>query len=284
MHIHMVLGACPEQNLQDMHKSRTMACPEQRPKSGWNPTQARFKVGQRHTTHPPPCICSDINLPTKKTYWSKMATFEPRQGHSSLSKTQPTGPATMLCSEFKTQFLGWHWTNPWQWYFAKRRLHIPYVNSPKRVCQKDALSVTRNKKVIQDLRQPKTSPKLLDSWYFPSYSRKGNLFGLVVSDLREAWQSVSTISRTKLRPHRPCLVTLIPIWVCRRTSVPSLHTLFQGKRPGFDRVIHHLLICLLLLTCLCYWLIQSLRVQPTFIAQPGPEKSGKTITNVGKIG
>ena len=38
----------------------------------------------------------------------------------------------------------------------------------------------------------------LTLWTLPSYSRKPGLFGLVVSDPREAWQSVSTISRSKL--------------------------------------------------------------------------------------
>jgi hypothetical protein len=39
-------------------------------------------------------------------------------------------------------------------------------------------------------------------WTLPSCSRKTGLFGLVVSDLREAWQSVSTISRLKLEWHK----------------------------------------------------------------------------------
>ena len=38
-------------------------------------------------------------------------------------------------------------------------------------------------------------------WTLPSCSRKCGLFGLIVSDLREAWQSVSTISRLKLEWH-----------------------------------------------------------------------------------
>jgi hypothetical protein len=36
----------------------------------------------------------------------------------------------------------------------------------------------------------------------PSCSRKPALFGLVVSDLREAWQSVSTISHLRLELHK----------------------------------------------------------------------------------
>jgi hypothetical protein len=73
-------------------------------------------------------------------------------------------------------------------------------------------STTQCKKVFQ------STTKAQSNWAFhafPSYSRKSGLFGLVVSDLHEAWQSVSTISRTKLRQHKPFWITAKPIWTCR---------------------------------------------------------------------
>jgi hypothetical protein len=70
----------------------------------------------------------------------------------------------------------------------------------------------------------------------------------------------------------------------QRTSVPPLHTLFQGKRPGFDRVIQHLLICLLLLTTDLMPFAYAYDMPPTFLLQTGPKKCGKIITNVEKIG
>jgi hypothetical protein len=50
---------------------------------------------------------------------------------------------------------------------------------------------------------------------FPSYSRKPTLFGHVVSDLREAWQSVSTISRSKLTKHKTSPITTKMKWTSR---------------------------------------------------------------------
>ena len=49
----------------------------------------------------------------------------------------------------------------------------------------------------------------------PSCVRKPALFGLVVSDLREAWQSVSTISRLKLELHKHSPNTTKTIWVLK---------------------------------------------------------------------
>ena len=49
----------------------------------------------------------------------------------------------------------------------------------------------------------------------PSYSRKPGLFGHIVSDLREAWQSVSTISRSKLAQHKHSPGNSKTIWPSR---------------------------------------------------------------------
>jgi hypothetical protein len=52
-------------------------------------------------------------------------------------------------------------------------------------------------------------------WPFPSYSRKATLFGHIVSKIPEAWQSVSTISRSKLRLHKHSPNPTKTIWACR---------------------------------------------------------------------
>ena len=57
--------------------------------------------------------------------------------------------------------------------------------------------------------------------FFPSCSRKPALFGPIVSDFREAWQSVSTISRAKLRQHKPSPIHTKNYMDLKRIVVPS---------------------------------------------------------------
>jgi hypothetical protein len=52
-------------------------------------------------------------------------------------------------------------------------------------------------------------------WTLPSCSRKPALFGLIVADFREAWQSVSTISRSKLRLHKHPPACPKTVWTFR---------------------------------------------------------------------
>jgi len=162
-----------------------MACPEQRAKSK-------------------PVLVKDTL--TKKSYWSP-STFRTGQDTlywwsplSSLSKTQ-AHPSRHACSDFKTQILD-----------CIEPIHNSNIILPKMLAHPPSLE-TRS---ITRLKRLETSSRSLYSQCFPSYSRKTGLFGHVVSDLPEAWQSVSTISRTKLRQHRPFQVTGKPIWACRR--------------------------------------------------------------------
>jgi hypothetical protein len=64
---------------------------------------------------------------------------------------------------------------------------------------------------------------------FPSYSRKPTLFGLVVPDLHEAWQSVSTILRLKLRLHQPQPTITKTIWAFRESLCDVSHIFFVPK-------------------------------------------------------
>jgi len=69
----------------------------------------------------------------------------------------------------------------------------------------------------------------------PSYGRKPTLFGLVVSDFPEAWQSVSTISRSKLTCHklsptRPKTTQTCRVYLCHLQTI-----LFEQKWWGFGR-------------------------------------------------
>jgi hypothetical protein len=52
-------------------------------------------------------------------------------------------------------------------------------------------------------------------WPSPSYGWKATLFGHVVSKIPEAWQSVSTISRSKLRLHKHSPNSTKTIWARR---------------------------------------------------------------------
>ncbi len=64
---------------------------------------------------------------------------------------------------------------------------------------------------------------------FPSYSRKPALFGLIVPDLHEVWQSVSTILRLKLRLHQPQPPTTKIIWAVRESLCDVSHIFFEPK-------------------------------------------------------
>jgi hypothetical protein len=70
-------------------------------------------------------------------------------------------------------------------------------------------------------------------WPSPSYGWKATLFGHVVSKIPEAWQSVSTISRSKLRLHKHFPNPTKTIWACRE-HLP--HLLIQKWRD-LDRWI-----------------------------------------------
>ena len=72
------------------------------------------------------------------------------------------------------------------------------------------------------------SPSIPGLWVFPSCSRKSDLFGLVVADFLEAWQSVSTISRSKLRQHKHHPNTTKTIWT-RREWFWDLPIFFLSK-------------------------------------------------------
>jgi hypothetical protein len=50
---------------------------------------------------------------------------------------------------------------------------------------------------------------------FPSCSRNPGLFGCVEAVFREAWQRVSTISRSKFQKHRPSPILSKTIWLDR---------------------------------------------------------------------
>jgi len=56
-----------------------------------------------------------------------------------------------------------------------------------------------------------TQPLMKDVW--PSYSRQPALFGHIVAKIHEAWQSVSTILRSKLKLHKSFPNTTKTIWV-----------------------------------------------------------------------
>jgi hypothetical protein len=65
--------------------------------------------------------------------------------------------------------------------------------------------------------------------FFPSYSRKPMLFGPVVAKFREAWQSVSTISRSKLPRHKPSPIATKTIQT-RKEWLYHLPISFLGKK------------------------------------------------------
>ena len=86
-----------------------------------------------------------------------------------------------------------------------------------------------SKKFLKSLLGPEQFQLFRGS--FPSYSRKSYLFGPVVSDLHEAWQSVSTISRSKLAQHKPSPTTAKTIWMCRELVDKVLFDQVVKKAP-----------------------------------------------------
>ena len=67
---------------------------------------------------------------------------------------------------------------------------------------------------------------------FPSCSRNPALFGCVESKFREAWQRVSTISRSKFRKHKPSPILSQTIWLDRG----DLGDLKSEKNKWIDKV------------------------------------------------
>jgi hypothetical protein len=63
----------------------------------------------------------------------------------------------------------------------------------------------------------------------PSYGRKPALFGHIVSDFREAWQRVSTISRSKLTQHKHSPITTKTIQTCKE-QIHHLPITFLSKK------------------------------------------------------
>jgi hypothetical protein len=58
-----------------------------------------------------------------------------------------------------------------------------------------------------------------------------------VSDLHEAWQSVSTISRSKLTQHKSSPTSIKIIWTCREQLYLLPSHLSEGKWHGFQQDI-----------------------------------------------
>jgi len=114
--------------------------------------------------------------------------------HLLLSKWENSGVTkTMVCSDFQLFICNamQHVALPTNAFF---RSHLQKVLSPTK---QDYLNCVSSSLTV---------------WTLPSYSRKPGLFGLVVSDPREAWQSVSTISRLKLELHKHFPNTTKTIW------------------------------------------------------------------------
>ncbi len=76
--------------------------------------------------------------------------------------------------------------------FTKDKSHTLLTDQPK----------NRSFQVLLSWDYLKCLPSSPTLHTFPSYSRKPTLFGPIVSKFREAWQSVSTISRLKLVQHQ----------------------------------------------------------------------------------
>ena len=78
------------------------------------------------------------------------------------------------------------------------------IRKDTQTCPLKPMFYTRcGNKLLYWLQEVQSRLELTSSlWTLPSCSRKPALFGHVVSDLREAWQSVSTISRFELGWHK----------------------------------------------------------------------------------
>jgi hypothetical protein len=114
-----------------------MACPEQRPRRGRNPTQARFKVGQRQHNPSTAMHCSDINTPQRillePTFeLVKDTLYRPV---SSLPKTQPTG--RHACFRFQNPILDgiepiYYDNGNGTFFFAKDACAFHFLKQPTR--------------------------------------------------------------------------------------------------------------------------------------------------------
>jgi hypothetical protein len=68
------------------------------------------------------------------------------------------------------------------------------------------------------------------------------LFGLVVSDFREAWQRVSTISRSKLREHKHLPTSTKTTWTWREWLYNLPDVFFKHPEPFFKTQIQVMMV------------------------------------------
>ena len=201
---------CPALNRSNQTQV-DMACPEQTPKSGWNPTEACFKVGQGHSLqafrvcqgHTPIHHHAFFRHqhPTKKSYWSPLSSWFKDTLYrlpcfwwsplSSLPRTTSL-PAAMLIfriSNALNQSMA----------ICQKHLHIPYnpTQAHFRVCQ-GHLPTSRHAWNTQN----KKCMKVLQGW----------------NDLRRL-PSHSTHSISLLTVGKPVCLVLLCLISARRDKV-----------------------------------------------------------------
>jgi hypothetical protein len=100
-----------------------------------------------------------------------------------------------------------------------------------------------------------TQPLMKDVW--PSYSRQPALFGHIVAKIHEAWQSVSTISRSKLKLHKSFPNTTKTIWVYGKNIYWTQDMKSKPRMSHFQAMFWHL------------WLVNIYQVEPGYFDQNG---------------
>jgi hypothetical protein len=111
----------------------------------------------------------------------------------------------------------------------------PLKNEDSWTASSFTIAHSRNERCYMELKSTQALLGFILVWPFPSYSWKATLFGHIVSKIPEAWQSVSTISRSKLRLHKHAPNPTKTIWACRE----HLPHLTIQKWSGLDRLIFH---------------------------------------------